>query len=259
LNDLSNITAQCENCLAGILGLAFHFIGTLRFDRNDVQQLICVCLYARIVELASACKALLEKNVLACIPIILRSMFEADIDLTNCMADKDYFERMNLSFLEKKRRLTEEANPSKNNPFLRLISQVRNVKQDLAETQKEIATLSRKGFYSLSIRKRAKQAGKLNEYLSVYNFLCLDTHNNIRALEYQHIQAKSKDQYQVVVFGRNKSDFVEHSIAISDILLSQTKAVNDFMKIEGIDFEKYFSEYKQLQDAVKLLGQEEME
>ena len=105
----NQLAAQCEDFLASVLGLAFHFFKTLEFNRKDPQQLYSICLYARILELASGCKALLENNAFVGIPILLRSMFEADIDLTNSLKCRDYYKRMYASFLEQKLRLTKEA------------------------------------------------------------------------------------------------------------------------------------------------------
>ena len=109
----NEVAKQCEDTLASVLGLAMHFLKTLSFNRKDPQQLYSVCLYTRLIEIASGCKALLEKNSLVGIPIFLRSMFEADIDLTNLMKNRDYSKRMYASFLNEKLRLTKEAASSK--------------------------------------------------------------------------------------------------------------------------------------------------
>jgi hypothetical protein len=82
---INEVAKQCEDTLASVLGLAMQLLKTLSFNRRDPQQLYSVCLYTRLVEIASGCKALLEKNALVGIPIFLRSMFEADIDLANLM------------------------------------------------------------------------------------------------------------------------------------------------------------------------------
>jgi hypothetical protein len=87
---------------------------------------------------------------------------------------------MYASFLKEKLRLTKEAASSKPNPFLTAVRVSRNSAEDLKETQNELDRLVAEKKGPIDIRCRAELAGKLDEYLSVYNMLCLDTHNNIR-------------------------------------------------------------------------------
>jgi len=247
----NEVATQCEDNLGSVLGLAFHLLKTLRFNRKDPQQLYSVCLYTRLVEIASGCKALLEKNSLAGIPILLRSMFEADIDLTNLMKCSDYYKRMYASFLQEKLRLTKEAASSKPNPFLAAVRASRNPAEDLKETQAEIDRLASEKHGPINIRCRAELAGSLYEYLSVYNMLCLDTHNNIRSLEDWHIEVIDSDDYKVAAFKQTKTDLIHHVIAISGIILHQTKALADFLGTSGIEFETYYKNYTELQQEVK--------
>ena len=152
------------------------------------------------------------------IPILLRSMFEADIDLTNLMKFPDYYKRMYASFLHAKIRLTKEAASSRPNPFLTEIRANRNHKKDLCETQAELDKLIAEKNGPIDIRCRAEFASKLDEYLSNYNSLCLDTHNNIRSLEEWYIQKLAAEDYRVVVFKQSKVDIVSELMYISHIL-----------------------------------------
>jgi hypothetical protein len=247
---------RSDELLASILGLALHFLETLRFDRNDPQQLFSICLYARLLELATACKALLEKNAVVGIPILLRSMFEADIDLINLLRCRDYHKRMYASFLKEKLRLTKEAASSRPNPLLTAIRANRNCKKDLNETQTELDRLLAEKNGPIDIRCRAEFAGKLDEYLSNYNSLCLDTHNNIRSLENWHIEKMADADYQVVVFKQTKTDVVPEAMYISHILLYQTKSLADFLGTTGIEFDGYFAALHGLADSFAVDAEE---
>ncbi|WP_422666741.1 DUF5677 domain-containing protein [Candidatus Manganitrophus noduliformans] len=114
--DRNQLTEQCQDTLSSVLGLAMHFLGCLRFDRRNPQQLYSVCLYSRLLELASGCSVLLEKNTLVGLPLLLRSMFEANIDLANLMKSTDYPERMHATFLEQKLKLIKETLTDNPNP-----------------------------------------------------------------------------------------------------------------------------------------------
>jgi hypothetical protein len=245
------IYERCEDSLSSILGLAIHFLKTLRFDRKNPQQLFSICLYARLLELAVSCKALLEKNALVGIPILLRSMFETDIDLTNLMRSPDYYKRMNASFLQEKRRFTREVASSRRSLLLDRIRENRNPVDDLRETQAQLDRLTAEGNGPINIRCRAEFAGKLEEYLTIYNMLCLDAHNNIRSLEEWHIKKLKSEDYRVVVFNQLKSDIVPELILISTILLNQTKSLADLLGTTGIEFERYFLDIKKLHDAAE--------
>lgn len=235
-----------EEVLASVLGLALQFIETIRFNRKNPQELVAVCLYARLLELAAACKALLEKNALVGIPILLRSMFEADIDLTNLLKVPSYFKRMTASFLKEKLNLTKEAASSRPSPFLDAVRKSRDPKKDFRETQAELNRLIAEKNGPINIRCRAEFAGKLDEYLTNYSVLCLDTHNNIRSLEEWHIEKLAEEDYRVVAFKQSKADIVPALMYISHILLTQTKFLADFLGTTGIEFDRYFRELHEL-------------
>ncbi len=252
MNDETQALAkQCETFLESVSGLAICLLDTLRFDRQNPQQLYAVCLFSRLLELASGCKVMIEKDALMGIPVLLRSMFEADVDLTNIMKYPDYPKQMYASFLKEKLRLEKEAASSSTNPFLTDIRKHRNPKDDLAQTQSELDELIEEGNGPISIRCRAMRAGRLDEYLSVYNMLCLDTHNNIRSLEDWNIEITSEDEYRVVAFKMTKADLLHHLSAIPSILLVQSKALADFLGTTGIKFEPYFEKLKSIQTNIK--------
>jgi hypothetical protein len=250
-SNVDRLAEKCEAVLESVLRLASHLLKSLQFNRHNPQQLYAVCLFSRLLELAWGCKAPLAKNTLVGIPILLRSMFEADIDLTNMIKCADYSKRMYASFLEQKLRLTKEAASSKPNPFLAAVREHRKPKKDLAETQKELDKLRGERSGPIDIRCRAELAGLLSEYLSVYNMLCLDTHNNIRSLEEWHLKVTGPDDYRVVAFKQQKSDLLHHLSSIPGILLVQSKALADFLGTKDIDFAPYFAELKTIQTDVK--------
>jgi Family of unknown function (DUF5677) len=253
----NEVATQCEDTLTSVLGLAKYFLKTLSFNRKDPQQLYSVCLYTRLFEIASGCKALLEKNSLVGIPIFLRSMYEADIDLTNLMKCRDYSKRMYASFLKEKLRMTKEAASLKPNPFLAAVRASRNPEEDLKETQDELDQFIAEKHGPIDIRRRAELADKIDEYLSVYNMLCLDTHNNIRSLEEWHLEVGGSNDNGVVAFKQTKADIVHYLSAVPGIILVQTQALADFLGIASIRFEKYYNEYAELQQAVKQFAAEE--
>jgi hypothetical protein len=249
MTDATKLAQQYEDLLESILELALRFLGTLRFNLDDPQQLYSVCLYSRLLELAYASKALMEKNALAGIPVLLRSMFEADIDLTNLMKCRDYWKRMDATFLEQKLRLTKEVVSTRPNEFLTEIKRHHDFKKDLKKTQKQLNSYRGTKNGPISIRRRAELAGKLDEYLTVYNLLCQDTHNNIRSLENWHIKSNTPGEYCVATSKLAKSDLIHCLSAIPIILFAQTKSLAEFLGTEGIEFDRYSLEIENLRQA----------
>lgn len=250
-NETDKLAEKCESVLASVLSLSFHFLEALRFNRKNLQHLYSVCLFARLIELASGCKALIENNTFVGIPVLLRSMFEANIDLTNMMKCPEYYKKMYASYLEQKIRLLKETASSKPNSFLDTVKERRNPKSDLEKTQKELDKLKGEHNGPIGTRCRAELAGLLDEYLSVYYMLCLDTHNNISSLEDWHLDVNIPDDYHVIAFKQQKSDLIHYLSSIPGILLTQTKALADFLGTKNIDFAPYFAELKAMQDEVE--------
>lgn len=246
-----HLAEQWKAAIDSVLGLALHCLGRLRFDRNNGQHLVAVCLYARLTELATANAALIEAKALAGVPALVRSMFEADIDLTNCLRSKDYFRSMYARFVEEKVKITRTAVSCGSSPFFSEIRRVRDSQRDLAEAEAELQKLVAAGHRPLSIRARAEAAGRLNEYLSIYSLLCLDSHNNVNALERWHVEKDAEGRHQVMLFKMATSDQLCHLTAIHGILLSQTKAVSDFFSIKEVDCGPCTRERVRLESATR--------
>jgi hypothetical protein len=253
------LTQLCEDSLSSALGCALSFLEKVSFDKKDGQQVAAICLFARITELAASCKALLEKQALVGLPILLRSMFEADVDLTNCINDTSYFKAMYAAFLKERIRLTKEALPDKDNPYLSPISQFRDFGNELQVTQVELEQLESEGCCSLNIRERSDKAGKLNEYLSLYNMLCLDTHNNIGSLENYHIiSGENQSDYHVVVFNVKKEDLLACISAIPGILFHRTRDLMEFFGLDDFKIVNCFENFKKLQQSLEEHAQSEL-
>ena len=142
----TELVQSCEYHIEVSLGCALSFLDKVHFDKKDGQQLTIICLFSRIVELAASCKALLEKNALTGLPILLRSMFEADIDLTNCIKEKNYFKKMYASLLKEEIRRLKESFPEKKNPFLAPINSDDSIACELKLTENKFESLKKEGY-----------------------------------------------------------------------------------------------------------------
>jgi hypothetical protein len=255
----NELVQELEDSISSAIGCALTLMEKIKFDNENGQHLSIVCLFARIVELAASSKALLEKNALTGIPFLFRGMFEADIDLTNSMNDPNYFKTMYATFLKERIRLSKEVVPEKDNPYLNSLIEFRDYNEETKRTQQELSDFKKKGYRPIMIRDKADKAGKLNEYVSVYNLLCLDTHNNLVSLEKYHINKnKDKKEHEVFVFHINKEDQIAYISGIPGIIFHRSRDIIDFFEIKEFNIDRPFKEFEQLQNKLEKFSREEL-
>lgn len=253
------LVQYCEHNIESSLVCALSLLDIVRFDKKNGQQLTVVCLFARIVELAASCKALLEKNALTGLPVLLRSMFEADIDLTNCINEENYFKNMYASLLKEKIKRLKESFPEKDNPYLEPIDGSDSLESELEATENEYETLKIDGYKPLGIKDRSEKAGKIAEYHSIYNILCLDTHNNIASLEKNYLEHdNAQDDYQVAIFNATKEDHLAFISAIPGIIFHRIMDLINFFQLENFDIQDAFRNFKNTQQALEMFANSEL-
>jgi len=182
-----------ETLLAQILRLA----SDLKFDAEHVLHLHAVALYGSIIELSTSLKTLYLSEHYSSLQIILRSLFEAHVDLDNLSKDPKHGYFLQLSYLEENMKLFKEAKNDQNF-YMTIIAQQPDLDSKIDKFEKEITTLKCKGFKNLNISDKFKKANLKNEYKTFYNLLCSAAHNNFRSLLDRHvtsINGKNEVQY----------------------------------------------------------------
>lgn len=186
------------NFLKNTLDKIIEYLYELTFNKNNKQHRYLIFLYCRIVELTQGCRVLIEKKIISAVPILLRTVLETFADLKNLSNDGNYINSMDASDLYEWLRIFKEAE-SGDNEYLKLISKMENFKQTYAEHETELNKLKEKQIVPLNNFERFKKAEMLDEYRSVYNSLCCDSHSNIRSLlkDYTNI---NKNDFTVLCF-----------------------------------------------------------
>ncbi len=169
----------------------------LRFDNQHPQQLYAICLYGTILETILSCLTLVKQQQLMTIPILLRSVSEAYVDMVNLINDESYYDRMRATFLKEKIRLLKNSLGNESNPFLLNVSD--DPTEELQESEARLEQLKKEGKTPIQVLDKFKLAGWENEYQSVYGLLCKHSHNDISALVSRHIEERGED-YEVVFF-----------------------------------------------------------
>lgn len=196
------------------------------FDKKHPRHLHLVCLYGTLIELVGSLIVLIERKRRVGVPTIFRSFLEAYVDLKNLYEKAEYGYHMDASYHEQWIKVLKEAK-NKPNPYLKDISQIENLDEQIQEHEKEFADLKNKGYNTLSIFQRFKRAGMEAEYRSLYNFLSNDAHSNIRALVNRHLEIHETD-FTVVYY---KDEPLEDFLTYIDSTVGSL--VNASLKIHG--------------------------
>jgi Family of unknown function (DUF5677) len=164
----------------------------IRHDTSDAQ-IHALALHGTITELFSACILLAKHGEPTAIPIILRSMYEALVDLDNLVHDAGYVEHIQAANLKQTIKIM------KSTPLKQEFQEGR--KADYQQFVTQLAELEAKDKGALRIRNRCDRAGRLDEYESLYALFCLDTHNNGAALADRHLSELPDGKLQISFFG----------------------------------------------------------
>lgn len=154
----------------------------LRHDGSDAQ-LHALSLYGTTLELFSGCIVLAKAGEPVGIPILLRPMYEALVDLDNLLRNASYVEHLEAANLKQMLKLLSAL--SRNNPLLEGFSDETPEQSQAMAVRYEALKAARKR--PLTIEERCRRVGRLEEYETLYALYCLDSHNSGAALAERHL------------------------------------------------------------------------
>ena len=174
-------------------------------------------MYGSIVELSSSIKVLYQYGHFTAIPVLLRTILEAFVDLHNLCQDPKYgyFLTMNshsesLGFLK--------AAQNDQNVYANMIAQDPNIDEHIANFEKKIKVLKTNGNKRLNVRERFEKADMGDEYQTIYNMLCTASHNDILALRTRHLVI-SGESFSLEIFKKEDIKTMYESLGIASELL----------------------------------------
>ena len=160
---------------------------SLKFDRKNKLNLYMLCLYCTIVEISDSLICLARNGKGVGGPVLRRTLLEAHVDLKNLEENPEYCYNMDASNIQEWLRVTKEAG-NLENPYLKGMADLDDFDDQIAEWEKELQQLRQDGYPVLKNIQEFEAVEMLAEYRSVYNFMCSESHNNIRSLQGRHIQ-----------------------------------------------------------------------
>jgi hypothetical protein len=168
------------------------------------------------------------------VPSLFRTFLETYVEFHNLVRDPKYGYHIDANDSEQWLRVLKAARDGKN-PYLSSISALPNLSEIIANTENELDSLKTRGFGPLSIRARFERANMLEEYESLYNFLCTEAHSNKCALINRHAEI-AEDDYELVIY-RNEPDarYVQYLDSAAGLLVSSTDSIHQKLETDAVE------------------------
>lgn len=181
----------------------------MKFDKFHPWHRGIVCLYCSVVEYADSIYRLCEAERIFSVPLILRSMLEAYVDLENLSNEPNYGNHLKSNDLKEWLKLAGEA-AGNDNPYLSGVSDATGFVDQVQNWEDQFSKLKTEGYPPLTQFQKFERAGRMQEYKSLYNQLCGFSHNSIRALEDRHVEIEADNKnFSIVMFPDSNSGDVE--------------------------------------------------
>ncbi|MBW2632885.1 MAG: hypothetical protein JRE14_01920 [Deltaproteobacteria bacterium] len=101
--------------------------------------------------------------------------------------------------------------------------------QHIANIEKKNERLKSNGDKGIDIRGKFEKADMLDDYLTIYNMLCADTHNDIRALRARHMVI-GEDSFSLEFFKQEDTEAMYNYLGIaSELLLRATYEIHSLL------------------------------
>lgn len=200
----------------------------IQFDKQHPLHRNVIALYGSILELTGAIILLVENKMITGVPVMLRSILEAYVDLHNLIETPRYGYAMDLGHIKEWLKILHEAKSGKNE-YLEAISKAPFLDSTIADWTKKKRTLEQKGYQALKIEQKFQRAGMEKEYRSQYNSLCCDAHNNLRALIERHIEL-NKEGFEVVYYKAYTLEDSQVNVGINaELLVRASQELHSFL------------------------------
>lgn len=197
------------------------------FSKDHPLHRHIVALYGSIVELTGSLILLTDHRLISGVPVLLRSVLEAYVDLYNLSENPTYAFSLQLSYLKEWLNILHEASSGKNE-YLTTISKAPDLAATISAWQQKKRGLKDKGYKSLNVENKFQRAGMEKEYRSIYNSLCSDSHNNLRSLIGRHVERKESD-FEVVFYKAYTPEDSAHYIGTAaELLVRASEKVHAF-------------------------------
>jgi len=217
------------------------------FRKDYSQHRNVIALYGSIFELTGSMIVLIDRRLITGVPVLLRTVLEAYVDLYNLSENPAYGYALELGYIKEWMKILNEAKKGKNE-YLVSISEAPTLDASISAWQKKKQELEAKGNRSLNVEQKFQRAKMEKEYRSIYNSLCSDSHNNLRALIDRHVHLNDED-FEVVFYKAYTPEDSEHYVGMAvEILVRASERVHTFF---GSPVQKEVEAYRTKLDELR--------
>ncbi|MBW2612882.1 MAG: hypothetical protein JRE12_11065 [Deltaproteobacteria bacterium] len=224
MSKTTKILGFFEKELEDVLSLASE----IKFDSNHALHQHVVSLYGSVIELSSSIKVLYKSGHYSTISLVLRTILEAFVDLRNLCRDPKYGYSLTINSYKESLNFLKTAKDDQN-VYTEMTARDPNVDQHIANIEKKNERLKSNGYKGINIRGKFEKADMLDDYLTIYNMLCADTHNDIRALRARHMVI-GEDSFSLEFFKQEDTEAMYNYLGIaSELLLRATYEIHSLL------------------------------
>ena len=199
----------------------------INFSKEHPLHRNIIALYGSIIELTGSSILLVGKRLITGVPVLLRSILEAYVDLYNLSENPTYGYALELSYIKEWLKILQEAKGGKNE-YLADIAAAPSLDASIADWQRKKQHFEAKGHRSLKIEQKFQRANMEKEYRSIYNSLCSDAHNNLRSLIDRHVELGHGDFEVVFYKAYTPDDSAVHVGMNAELLVRASQRVHQF-------------------------------
>jgi hypothetical protein len=196
----------------------------LRYDLTDAVQRYLLSYFCTAIELEGASIALARQAESIGIPILARSMLEAQVDFRCLLADPAYVDWIEAAHDREWAKVIDEAITA-GGAYLGKLGSEPTVRLERDRIAKREADRTGKGIRKLKAMERFRRASMQELYYSVYNFLCAESHNDARALISRHIKEDSKGVIRLTVYADDLAFDETSLMQVHDSMSAMTEGV----------------------------------
>lgn len=224
----------------------------IQFNAKNVQDIILVALYGTIIEYCHSCIVLFKDGKYTAIPLILRSMLEANVDLLNLIKERDYSKSMTISYLHQKAQIIE--NILDKTPRTTFVEQNKHrFESELSTTKFKIKKLVSAGAKKLKIYEKFQNAD-IDQVYILYQDLCRESHNNLDRLEYRHI-IRENSHFRVAYFKDwDNADIIKIISMTVRFLINPFRKIQEYFNLKETTYTKkvaeLFFEYEEFEKSI---------
>lgn len=204
----------------------------IKFDKKHAYHFHLVSLYGSIIELCFTLKYLSDCDTKIGIPIIFRSILEADLDLKNLSNDKGYGFRLELGFIRSWLDFLGVAKRGEN-AFLSELGKVKDLSSVIRDQKKREKELLQNGHKRIDIKEKFELAGMNEEFGAIYPKLCSHSHNGLEALRERHGKVVGEDYEMAYFKSMDTNDFEEYALLAGEVLIRAMFSIDSIFCLEA--------------------------